>query len=81
MIPRIAVINGIIIGGGISMTSFFEQKVGTETTSYFMPENLVGLFPDSAFCFQLWEDFLKKKMKNSTKNENTDPTFKNLGFS
>ena len=78
-IPRIAVINGIIIGGGISMTSFFEQKVGTETTSYFMPENLVGLFPDSAFAFNC-ERIFEKENENSTKNENTDPTFKNLGF-
>ena len=44
--PIIAIMNGIVMGGGIGLSAHASHRVVTETTSIAMPETSIGFIPD-----------------------------------
>ena len=44
--PVTALIDGIVMGGGVGISEPAEVRIATERTTYAMPETGIGLFPD-----------------------------------
>lgn len=52
-VNTIALWDGIIMGGGVGLSSGCQYKVATEKTMYAMPETRIGLFVDVAISYYL----------------------------
>lgn len=44
--PVVALIHGVVMGGGVGLSCHATFRVGTEKTLFAMPETSIGLFPD-----------------------------------
>ncbi len=44
--PYVALISGIVMGGGVGVSVHGSHRIADETTTFAMPETGIGLFPD-----------------------------------
>ena len=44
--PTVAIMDGIVMGGGVGISAPCKVRIATERTTYAMPETGIGLFPD-----------------------------------
>jgi len=44
--PITAIVDGVVMGGGVGISEPAEVRIATERTTYAMPETGIGLFPD-----------------------------------
>jgi enoyl-CoA hydratase len=51
--PYVALINGIMMGGGVGVSVHGSHRIASETTTFAMPETGIGLFPDVGGSFFL----------------------------
>lgn len=49
--PYVALISGIVIGGGVGISVLGKYRVATETTLFGMPETSLGLFPGAGCTY------------------------------
>lgn len=45
-IPHVALVHGIVMGGGVGVSVHGKYRVATDKTLFAMPETAIGLFPD-----------------------------------
>lgn len=58
--PYVALINGIVMGGGVGVSVHGSHRIGTEKTLFAMPETGIGFFPDVGGTY-----FLPRMPRNS----------------
>jgi enoyl-CoA hydratase len=51
--PVIALMDGVVMGGGVGLSAHASHRVVTERSSVAMPEVAIGYFPDVGACFVL----------------------------
>ena len=51
--PVIAIMDGVVMGGGVGLSAHASHRVVTERSSVAMPEVAIGYFPDVGTCFLL----------------------------
>jgi enoyl-CoA hydratase len=51
--PVIAVMDGMVMGGGVGLSTHASHRIVTARSSLAMPEAAIGYFPDVAACFLL----------------------------
>jgi len=51
--PIVAVMDGLVMGGGVGLSAHASHRVVTERSSVAMPEVAIGYFPDVGACFLL----------------------------
>ncbi len=51
--PIVAVMNGIVMGGGIGLSAHASHRIVTETTTIAMPETSIGFLPDVGASYLL----------------------------
>ncbi len=51
--PIIAILDGIVMGGGVGLISSADFKIVTERTTWAMPETSIGFFPDVGAAYFL----------------------------
>ena len=51
--PIVAVMNGIVMGGGIGLSAHASHRIVTETTTIAMPETSIGFLPDVGATYLL----------------------------
>ena len=51
--PIVAILDGIVMGGGAGISVHAPFRVATENTIFAMPENSIGYFPDVGSSFFL----------------------------
>jgi len=44
--PVVAIVDGVVMGGGVGISAPARYRIATERTTYAMPETGIGLFPD-----------------------------------
>lgn len=51
--PMVAILDGIVMGGGVGLTYGASHRIVTETTKWAMPEMNIGFFPDVGAAYFL----------------------------
>ncbi|XP_044002659.1 3-hydroxyisobutyryl-CoA hydrolase, mitochondrial-like [Aphidius gifuensis] len=51
--PYVAIINGIVMGGGVGISIHGQYRVSTETTIFAMPETRIGHYPNAGATYFL----------------------------
>jgi len=51
--PIVAVMDGLVMGGGVGLSAHASHRIVTERSSVAMPEVAIGYFPDVGACFLL----------------------------
>jgi enoyl-CoA hydratase len=51
--PVIAIMDGLVMGGGVGLSAHASHRIVTERSSVAMPEVAIGYFPDVGACFVL----------------------------
>ncbi len=51
--PVIAIMNGLVMGGGVGLSAHASHRIVTERSSVAMPEVVIGYFPDVGVSFPL----------------------------
>ena len=51
--PVIAIMDGVVMGGGVGLSAHASHRIVTERSSVAMPEVAIGYFPDVGACFLL----------------------------
>ncbi|KAK6645283.1 hypothetical protein RUM43_001559 [Polyplax serrata] len=52
-VPYVALISGIVMGGGVGISLFGKYRIATETSLFAMPETQIGFFPDVGVSYHL----------------------------